>query len=408
MQSSSNLRWLAISVFVLSSALNYLDRLVLSAIAPTLMSEFHLNSEQFGYLISAFSLTYAFSAPLMGLLIDRVGLTLGACLVVGLWSLAGMSTGFVGSFAGLMACRAALGFAEAGGIPASGKASAVYLASKDRALGSAISQIGLTIGSVAAPLLTTFMTARHGWRSVFVVSGALGFLWIPLWLFTARKVPAEVSITTEPRASVREMLSDRRFLGLACANVLAMTVYSLWTVWTTHFLVRRFHLSQAEANSEFAWIPPIFATLGGLLGGWLALRLIRSGTPVLQARSRIALYASLFVFMTAAAPLMPSPALATGAICGSMFSVTCLSVNYYSIPLDLFGSARAGFAISILTGSFGLMQAFLSPLIGRWCDAFGYQPVCTAIATLPLISYGVLQLALRTRESQTHPLSAVG
>jgi Sugar phosphate permease len=81
MQSSSNLRWLAISVFVLSSALNYLDRLVLSAIAPTLMSEFHLDSEKFGYLISAFSLTYAFSAPLMGLLIDRAGLTLGACLV---------------------------------------------------------------------------------------------------------------------------------------------------------------------------------------------------------------------------------------------------------------------------------------------------------------------------------------
>jgi hypothetical protein len=102
------------------------------------------------------------------------------------------------------------------------------------------------------------------------------------------------------------------------------------------------------------------------------------------------------------------PGAGTAAICASLFSVTCLSVNYYSIPLDLFGSSRAGFAISILTGSFGLMQAFLSPLIGRWCDAFGYQPVCSAIAMLPLLSYAVLQLALRTRESQTHPLPAAG
>jgi Arabinose efflux permease len=213
--------------------------------------------------------------------------------------MAGMSTGFAGSFAGLLACRAALGLAEAGGIPASGKAAAVYLAPKDRALGSAISQIGLTIGSVAAPLLTSFMMPRHGWRSVFVLSGALGFLWIPLWLFTARRVPAAVSTGTEPRASLKQMLLDRRFFGLVGANVLAMTVYSLWTVWTTHFLVRRYALTQTAANSGFAWIPPVFATLGGLLGGWLALRLIRSGTPVLQARSRIALYAGCFAAITA-------------------------------------------------------------------------------------------------------------
>ncbi|HUS06377.1 MAG TPA: MFS transporter [Bryobacteraceae bacterium] len=397
MESASHLRWLAISVFVLSSALNYLDRMVLSAIAPTLMSEFHLDSQNFGYLISAFSLTYAFSAPLMGLLIDRIGLTAGACIVVGLWSLAGISTGFTNSFAGLLLCRAALGFAEAGGIPASGKAMAVYLPPKDRAMGAALSQIGLTIGSVGAPLLTALLMLRHGWRSVFVTSGMLGFLWIPLWLYTARRVPAAPGPSEQARPSLAGMLRDRRFLGLTLANVLAMTVYSLWTVWTTHFLVKRFQLTQQEANSGFAWIPPIFATLGGLLGGWVALRLIRSGLPVLQARSRIALWAAVFVCMTAAAPLMPTPALATAAVCASLFAITCLSVNYYSIPLDIFGPQRAGFAVSVLTGSFGLMQTFLSPLIGRWCDQYGYQPVCTLVAILPLASYGVLQLALRNK-----------
>src|SRR4051794_34281898 len=121
MLSPTQRRWLTVCVLYLASGLNYLDRNLLSALAPTLLREFGINNEQFGYVISAFSIVYAISAPLMGLFIDRVGLTWGACAIVGLWSVAGSTTGLVGSLGGLMLCRAALGFAEAGGIPANGK-----------------------------------------------------------------------------------------------------------------------------------------------------------------------------------------------------------------------------------------------------------------------------------------------
>src|SRR3954469_10946701 len=177
MLSPSQRRWLTICVLYFASCLNYLDRNLLSALAPTLLKEFGINSEQFGYVISAFSIVYAFSAPLMGLFIDRVGLTWGVCAVVGLWSLAGMSTGFAGTLGGLMLCRAALGFAEAGGIPANGKAGALFLKPEDRALGLGISQVGITLGSMAAPLLATWISARTGWRSAFVFTGILGFVW---------------------------------------------------------------------------------------------------------------------------------------------------------------------------------------------------------------------------------------
>jgi hypothetical protein len=192
------------------------------------------------------------------------------------------------------------------------------------------------------------------------------------------------------------MMRDRRFIGLVGANILAMTVYSLWTVWTTHFLVTQFRLSQDEANLRYAWIPSIFATLGGLLGGWLALRLIRGGAEVLQARFRVSFLGAVLVMMTAGAPFMPTPALATAAICAGLFWTTCLSVNYYAIPIDIFGPERAAFGVAVLTGAFGLMQAFLSPAIGRWCDTFGWQPVCLLVGILPLASIGVLKIALRT------------
>src|SRR3954469_5144816 len=97
MLSPSQRRWLTVSVLYFASALNYRDRNVLSALAPTLKQELGLNREQFGYIISAFSIVYAFSAPLMGLFIDRVGLTFGVCVIVGLWTVAGTATGLVGS-----------------------------------------------------------------------------------------------------------------------------------------------------------------------------------------------------------------------------------------------------------------------------------------------------------------------
>ncbi len=384
-------------MLVLSSALNYLDRQVLAALMPTIQTEFGLSREDIGAVISAFSVVYALSSPLMGHFIDRAGLRTGAALIVAIWSAVGMATGLAGSFVSLIVCRSLLGFAEAGGVPATGKGFAMYLPPEDRAAGAALSQVGLTIGSMGAPLLTEWMSALYGWRSAFLVSGALGFFWIPVWLSVSRKAP----VLLDPHASgggrVREMLRDRRYLALVLANVLAMTIYSLWTNWTTVFLVSSYGLSRQDANLSYAWIPPIFATLGGLAGAWLANREIRGGSDVITTRLRISLGASIFALTTAVAPLAPDPVAAVVAICISFFATTCLSVNYYAIPLDLFGSVSAGFAVSLLTGVFGLMQAFLSPVIGGSSEKFGWQPVCIAIAALPLASALLLQVAFRKR-----------
>ena len=395
--SSAKLRWLAVVVLVLSSALNYLDRMVLSALMPTIQIEFGLSRQDVGAVVSVFSIVYALSSPLIGHLLDRIGLRRGAAIIVALWSVAGMATGLVGSFVSLLLCRGLLGLAEAGGVPATGKGFAMYLLPQDRATGAALSQVGLTIGSMGAPLLTEWISALYGWRSAFIISGGLGMFWIPLWLAVARRAPVLQDDQQAPRSRVKEMLRDRRYLSLVVANILAMTIYSLWTNWTTVFLVSSYGLSQQEANLRFAWMPPIFATLGGLLGAWLANRAIRNGVGIITARLRISIAASVFALATAFAPMASRPALAVAAICVSFFAVTCLSVNYYAIPLDLFGSVSAGFAISLLTGVFGLMQAFLSPLIGGSSEKYGWQPVCLAIAALPLASAILLHWSFRKR-----------
>jgi len=390
-------RWIAIGVFVLSSSLNYLDRQLLAALAPTLRGEFQLSNEQYGLVVSVFAIVYAMVAPAAGWFIDRAGLNLGAGIAVALWSLAGSATAWTRSFSGLLVCRTVLGAAEAAGIPAAGKANATYLEPRELALGTAFNQVGITLGSVAAPLLVTLMQPRYGWRSTFAVCGALGFLWIPLWWFTSQRIPARVSENSPIREGGGHLLRDPRFWGLALANAFVMTLYALWSNWTTLYFVQERHMTQDQANQQFAWIPAVFATAGGFFGGVMSYRWIRAGMNVLRARMRICWISAVILLATAAVPLMPHPALAAAAISLSFFWTLAISTNVYALPIDLFGPARAGLGVAALTSSFGLMTAFLSPWVGSVVDRVGFAPVCVVLSAMPLVGVGILRWAITSK-----------
>jgi MFS transporter, ACS family, hexuronate transporter len=392
---ASRLRWLVLSVFVLSTALNYLDRLLLAALAPTLKSEFHLSNTQYGGVISVFSIVYALAAPMAGWFIDRVGLNAGITVSMAVWSMAGMATGLTRSFGGLLAARTVLGIGEAAGIPCAGKANGMYLQPREFAFGTALNQVGITIGSIAAPLMVAAMAPVYGWRSVFVVCGALGFVWIPVWWATARKLPAKPLEATAARGGVAKILRDRRIWGLAAANALVMTLYTLWTNWTTVYFVEQHHLTDIQANEHFAWIPPVFATLGGFTGGWMAFRSIRSGLDAVPARLRVCWLAAGALLLTAVVPLMPTPALAAALISFSFFWCLAISTNLYAMPIDFFGAGHAAFGVSILTASYGLMQTVLSPLIGSMVDHFGFPIVCVVLSVMPLAGIAILRASTR-------------
>ncbi|MCS6953131.1 MAG: MFS transporter [Bryobacteraceae bacterium] len=385
-------RWLVVGIFVLSSTLNYLDRQILAALAPVIKDEFRLTNAEYGQVLAAFSIAYAVCAPMAGLLIDRFGLNRGISAGVALWSLAGMATGLVNSFQGLLVCRAALGAAESSGIPASGKAFHTYLPPKERALGPALNQVGLSLGAVLAPPLATWIALRHGWRAAFIAAGAAGFLWIPLWLWAARKAPR----LEDPAAGavrVSGMLAGRLLWGMVAANVLSMTVYTLWTNWTTLYLQAAHQLTLEQAN-RLAPYPFAAAYAGGLFGGWLSMRWISRGELPLRARRHACLTSALLVAPTAAVPWMPSPEWTTAAISLSFFAVTSFSVNLYTMPLDAFGP-RAAFGVSMLTFAYGAMQAAASPLIGATVDRYGFAPAILAVSLLPAAAWLVLAFTQR-------------
>ena len=385
----SRYRWLVLSAFVLSTAINYLDRQTLATLAPLVRAELHLSNAEYGLILAVFSIAYAACAPFAGMLIDRIGLDRAIGMAVGVWSCAGIATGFTRGLGGLLGCRGVLGMSEAAGIPAAGKAIHGYLLPAERALGNAWNQAGVSLGLILAPPVATWIAMRYGWRQAFVISGSLGLIWIPLWNLAARKAEPRPS-GSGSASTVGDLLRSRRLWGLLAANALNMSVYSLWTNWTTLYLVERHRLPLAEAN-WYAVVPPLIGALGGFGGGWLSLKWMRTGVPAVAARTRVCLAGALLAMPTALIPLLPTAAWTAAGISLSILAVSAVSVNVYTIPLDIFGGARAAFAVSMLVASYGAAQALISPVIGAVVDAYGYGPVCVVAAGLPMAAYAVLR-----------------
>ena len=370
------------------SAINYLDRQTLATLAPLVRAEFHLSNVGLRLIVAVFSIAYAASAPFAGMLIDSIGLNRAIGLAVGVWSCAGIATGFTRGLGGLVGCRGVLGMSEAAGIPGAGKAIHNYLLPAERALGNASNQAGVSLGLVLAPPLATWIAMRYGWRQAFVLTGSLGLLWIPLWLVTARAAGNQARGIRRP-APGAGLFRSPRLWSLVAANALNMSVYSLWTNWTTLYLVEKHRLALVEAN-WYAVIPPVAAAVGGFGGGWLSLAWMRNGLPAVAARTRVCLVGALAAVPAAAIPLLPTPGWAAAGISLSILGVAAVSVNVYTIPLDIFGGERAAFAISMLVASYGAAQAVISPAIGAVVDAHGYGPVCLVAAVLPLAAWAVL------------------
>jgi ACS family hexuronate transporter-like MFS transporter len=192
---------------------------------------------------------------------------------------------------------------------------------------------------------------------------------------------------------------------LVIANALNMSVYSLWTNWTMLYLVEQHHLTMVAA-AWYAWIPPLVAVFGGFGGGWLSLRWMRAGAPVVAARTRVCLAGALLALPAALIPLLPTAGWAAAGISLSILAVSAVSVNMYTIPLDIFGGARAAFAISMLVASYGAVQALISPAIGAVVDARGYGPVCLIAAVLPLAAYAVLKWTGTVRTHTDEPVGS--
>ncbi len=165
-----------------STVLNYMDRQAIALVAPQIKGEFKLDNTAFGWVMAAFALTYALIQVPAGYLVDRWNVRWAYAGAVAWWSAAGMATAFSPTLGIFMVLRGVLGVGESFNWPCALRVTRTILPPSDRSLGNGIFNSGAAAGAVLTPLVVSLLTVRFGWRTAFVAIGALGFIWVGVWL----------------------------------------------------------------------------------------------------------------------------------------------------------------------------------------------------------------------------------
>ncbi len=382
------LRWWIAALLFASTVINYLDRQTLSVLAPRLKTEFGWTNSDFALIVMAFRAAYALGQLGAGRWLDRVGTRRGLAISVTAYSAVAMATSTASSLAGFAAFRFLLGLGEGANWPGAAKAVSEWFPRAQRGVAVAIYDSGSAIGGAVAPAMILGLVAWWGnWRPSFIVVGALGFVWVAVWLsvwrggVTGPEVDAEAAVL--PPLSWRELAGSRAAWGIILARALSDPVWFFVSDWFAVFLVSRgFALEQSASGF---WAPFLAADLGNLAGGGFSSWLIaRRGWPVARARKLVVILGGLGMTLLAGAAWAESFVALVALFAVSTFSYAALSTMILTLPADLFPS-RAVATVSGMSGfAAGVGTILTTFLIGAVADRYSFAPVLVAASLVPL------------------------
>ena len=175
-----------IALVFFGTILNYVDRQVLSLLKPTIEAAYGWCDAEFAHFAAMSQLAAATALLLVGWLIDRFGVRLAYGAAVVIWSIAGMAHAFAANVTQFVTARVILVAAESVNTPAAVKAAAQFLPIRQRSFAMGIVNTAPNLGNIIAPLTVIPFAAIYGWQAAFIVTGALGFIWIGLWVVGTR------------------------------------------------------------------------------------------------------------------------------------------------------------------------------------------------------------------------------
>lgn len=405
------LRWWIIGLVFLATLINYVDRLTISVLAPVITRDLGLTNTEFGGIVAWFLLAYTISQALSGKLYDRVGTKRGFTFSIILWSLAAMAHAFSRGLASLSVFRFFLGLGEAGNWPGAAKTVAEWFPIRQRAFAMAIFNSGAALGSVIAPPLIVWLSLSYGWQTTFIVTGALGFLWLILWLLfyqtpdrhkwltaserqviaDGQRTPADETTVADVSTRWRDLLRYRQVWAIVLARFLTDPIWWLYISWLPKYLAdaRGFSLTKIGL---FAWVPYAAADAGSLSGGWLSGYLIDRGWSVNRARKAVILCAALLMPAGIVAAFVNDAMLALALIGVVLFGFQVWINNVQTLPSDFF-SDRAVASVAGLGGTGAGVGSMLFIFGTGWAvDHFSYVPVLVTAGLLAPVGTLVLFL----------------
>jgi ACS family hexuronate transporter-like MFS transporter len=401
------LRWFICGLLFFASTINYIDRQVLGLLKPVLERDLGWNEADYGWIVFAFQVAYGLMMPIAGRVIDWLGVKVGYTLSVVVWSVAAMGHAMAGNAFQFSAARFSLGIGESANFPAAIKAVAHWFPKRERALATGIFNSGTNIGALVAPWMVPILAERWGWRSAFVVTGSLGFLWIILWqlffndpekhkLLSSQEL-ALIRSDNEPDAAslpYRQVLGSRAAWAFIVGKFFTDPIWWFYLFWLPGFLATTYNLDLSHLGLPI--IVVYFATtFGSVFGGWLSSTMIRRGYTVNRARKTAMLTCALAV----------TSAMFVGHSGGHLWVAVALisiaaashqgwSANLFTLPSDMLPKNAVGSVIG-LGGMFGALSgAMVAPAIGYWLDYSheSYGPLFIVAGSMYLVALGIIHL----------------
>ena len=398
--------WTPCVAMLLLSFISLVDRSILGILSPTILKELHLSAGQYGTALMVFSICYMAANPVWGWAIDRVGVFWAIGAAVALWSAASGAHALMAGFLSLCVARGVLGFGEGATFPAGLKAVTETLPAESRSFGLGLAYSGGSLGALLTPLVVTPLALKFGWRASFVVSAAVGFAWICLWVVLRRaglyRVVAQKAVAEsgpQPKRWNRELFATAAVYGLGASPLaFGLNMGPL-------YLSRVLHVPQGTLG-HLLWLPPMGWEAGYLVWGRVAdARRRKAEAAGLGAPSPLGLFA---VFAAGSVPLAVAPMLAgwewaLPATMALLFVAMFLSGGFVVIALAD-GAARqpgakAGFLAGFAIAGWSLVTGLLMPVVGRLFDAGAYRAAFWLAGLLPVAGVVVWRAVARQEKN---------
>ncbi len=378
---------MVLSLLVAVTTINYLDRLLLSVLAPVLRDSFHFSDSVYGNISGAFQIAYALGFLALGKLVDRYGTKIGLAVAAAVWSAASLMHATVTSAGQFGAWRALLGLSEGANFPACNKAVSEWFPAEERALATGIFNAGVNLASVIGPPVFVAITAHWGWRACFAAISLIGFVWLLFWVRYYRAPAVTVRGDMQSSGSgltMTEALRYKQAWGFVLGKILVDPAFFFMLFWLPLYFRDARHMEMSQIGWALPWIY-FMSGAGSVTAGWLSGFLMRRGWTKRRARLSTTLICALIMPAAIASGL-------AGGITGTilLFSVAAaahqaFSSMAYTLPGDVFPS-NAVATVQGLGGFAGAISsvAFSAVLPGYLIPLFGYTPM------LIVLSFGYL------------------
>ena len=405
----NGLRWLIASLLCVATIVNYLDRQLLSVVAPMLRHDLHLSNTQYSYAINAFLVAYAAMFTVGGWLVDRLNTRLGMALSLGIWSIASLCHAFVVGIWDLCIYRFFLGVSEPGNFTAGIKAVSAWFPTKERGVAIGLVVSGTGIGAVVAPPLALWLALHFGWRTAFLVPSLCGLLLLPVWWMVYRDPAHHPWLTERERKHIIQgnttdrlrtttvswssLLHYRQSWSFIAARFFADPLGNFYWFWIPSFLVAEKGLSLAML-ARWLWIPYVLQGVGQLSGGYFSGYLIQRGLDPLFAR-KLGLTVALMLSPIALLSLRVSRVSEILVILSvAMFGMGWWGSNYNSALMDAIPQSSVS-SVAGLAGTAGAISSVLvTAFTGYVVDRGSYSAAFLVNCLLMVVSVGTTWLLL--------------